>query len=60
MPLMERAGSRNPRLLTYECPKCSYVAERSIGRATNRQYGERIPCPRCLRDSNAITKPPED
>lgn len=56
MPLMERVGSRGPRLLTYECPDCCYVMERSIGRAGLRTYNERIPCPRCMRAQNAPPK----
>ncbi len=47
MPLLERAGSKNARTLTYQCPRCNFKTERELGRPGDRTYAERIPCPRC-------------
>jgi hypothetical protein len=52
MPIMQRAGSKSARSLTYQCPRCSYVQEVPLGRPGDRTYDARIPCPRCTRLDN--------
>lgn len=60
--LLERAGSKNARTMTYQCPRCSYTAEVPIGRPGDRSYAgqSRILCPRCPADdgSEAVDKAP--
>lgn len=49
MPLLERAGSKSARTLTYQCPRCSFTHEQPIGRPGDRTYADtlRVSCPRC-------------
>jgi hypothetical protein len=49
VPLMERAGSKSARTITYQCPACTYVQEVPLGRPGDRTYAARIPCPRCTK-----------
>lgn len=47
MPVMERAGSRDARTLTYQCGTCHHKLNVRLARPGDRTYNDRIPCPRC-------------
>lgn len=51
--MMVRSGSSDSRSLEYQCDDCHHVVRKPLGKPGNRNYSDRFPCPRCLRNPPA-------
>lgn len=60
MPIMERTSSDDNRSLRYQCSVCQFVVRRPIARPGDREYNERVPCPRCLQAAQSLNRTRED